>query len=180
MNKWTEWAKKTIQNPLWWWVGGIGVLILGMVIFLFPTGDLDQTSAGVDDLSSQEEIAVKFFQAVWVKGNQNEAESLMTDKLRNHDLFKQALPEWLDETQKNQPDTEAVTFLVESPLDAQTEHRNTYYLYRPYDQITVKIGVKNGKVSGAGLFPPESEESYQQLNQRIPGLNQKWKEVLPQ
>ncbi|GGE28656.1 hypothetical protein GCM10011571_33450 [Marinithermofilum abyssi] len=167
--------KKAIKHPrVWWWIGGLAVLlvVLGVIVTIY--GGDSQQKPEVTQVSKQQQVAIDFFEATWVQGDQEKGWSLLSEELKNNEQFQQVYPNWIEKGSKE------TIFIVESPTDAQTTNHNTYYLYRPSDQKTVKIRVDDQKVTATGQFLPDADEAYHQLNKEYPGLNKKWKEVHPE
>src|SRR5690606_9767661 len=91
-----------------------------------------------DPPSDAEETAFRFYKAVWVQGDLQQAAALLQDPKKAKDL------EWrVAETQKTQPSNSAI-LITESPMDPHIQPRmKTFLIHREADKKDYKVDLKH-------------------------------------
>lgn len=149
-------------------LGVLGVVFLMMML-----------SACGNQLSGSEKAAVQFYKSVWVDGNIDEAERMLSKHADLEDI------RWRINHTNNEAQNNPSILVVESPTDSQVNTR-TILIHRPSDKRDYRVTVKH--LPGVGWkvirFQQNydsdrggyiSNDAYQRLVQEFPGL--KWKRV---
>ncbi|MDR6226366.1 hypothetical protein [Desmospora profundinema] len=137
-------------------------------------------SACANQLSGSERTAVEFYKSVWVEGNLEQAERLVSDRVNLQEV-RWRVADTREEEMDNPP-----ILVVESPTDTQMINTRTILIHRPSDKRDYRVTVR--RIPGGNWRVIRFQQNYdkdrggyignnpyQRLVQEFPGLN--WKRV---
>jgi hypothetical protein len=134
-------------------------LLAGVILIFYLTPEKSKEPKGV---------AITFYRATWVEGNQEKAQKLLADP--DHPQLKKELAEYQNPK----------VLIVENPQQPQTDEYRSYFIHRPTDEHGFKVSLEKIKGSWKVVkFEHQETNGYITANYYWPGLKDQWEEVQP-